>query len=212
VLSLSTEHSQTVTFICSTKKEENEIRVRLGIPINVILWIRFKSDWGSSFHIIHPMGIPHQPRTLTHRHHCHQHVSCQKHGNFVFANKGSNFSWQTNMVCLSSYSKNAGKISQKVDPTHTSSQIVKCCSSNKTWRNPGTGDEERLTSVISWVTCELDYPGSRWAPQWDFRDARKEHINFHRLNRDFSPIQVSTQRTAPDSGAGQPAAVRGVNL
>lgn len=47
------------------------------------------------------------------------------------------------------------------------------------------GDEDRLTSVISWVKCELDYPGSRWAPQWDFRDARKEHLSFHKPNRDF---------------------------
>jgi hypothetical protein len=51
---------------------------------------------------------------------------------------------------------------------------------------------------------------------WDFRDARKEYLSFHRPNRDFSPIEVSTQQTAPDSGAGQAqasrAAVRGANL
>lgn len=105
------------------------------------------------------------------------------------------------MVCLRSYSKKVGRVSQKVGPTHTS--LLSVARRIRIGETQVWGDEDGVTQVIFWVKCELDYPGDRWVPQWDFRDARKEHLSFHRPSRDFSPIQVSTQQTAPDSGAGQ---------
>jgi hypothetical protein len=158
------------------------------------------------------MGTPHQQHTLKTR----QCVTLKEDNTSPFLpsarqlskshriwKKGSNFSRQTNMVCLRSYSKNAGKVSQNVGPTHTSLLIVKCCSSNKTWRNPGTEGwrqdyfRDLLGEMRTWLS---------WFPMgstWDFRDARKEYLSFHRPNRDFSLIELSTQQTAPDSGADQ---------